>query len=250
LPRAAPSPPGVRHAASSSITRPNNNRLLAALPREEYERLRPHLERVPLPKGKVIYESGDRVRYAYFLTSGMLSLLSSARDGSTVEVALVGVEGMAGLPAVLRVERSPYRVMAQIRGEALRITARRIREAFDDSPVLRDLLLRYAHSLLTQVSQSALCNRFHTVDERLCRWLLVTRDRAGSDSFELTQEFLSHMLGAPRTSVTTAAATLRRAGLIRYSRGRITVTDLAGLEAASCECYQMVKQIADKFMAA
>jgi len=232
------------------IIAPARNRLLAALPREEYERLRPHLSRVPLPKGKIVYEAGDSVRHSYFLTSGMLSLLSSARDGSTVEVALVGVEGMAGLPAVLRVERSPYRVVAQIRGEALRVASRRIREAFDDSPVLRDLLLRYAHSLLTQVSQSALCNRFHTVDERLCRWLLVTRDRAGSDSFELTQEFLSHMLGAPRTSVTTAAATLRRAGLIRYSRGRITVTDLAGLEAASCECYQMVKQIADKFMAA
>ena len=232
------------------IIAPARNRLLAALPREEYERLRPHLSRVPLPKGKIVYEAGDSVRHSYFLTSGMLSLLSSARDGSTVEVALVGVEGMAGLPAVLRVERSPYRVMAQIRGEALRVASRRTREAFDDSPVLRDLLLRYAHSLLTQVSQSALCNRFHTVDERLCRWLLVTRDRAGSDSFELTQEFLSHMLGVPRTSVTTAAATLRRAGLIRYSRGRITVTDLAGLEAASCECYQMVKQIADKFMAA
>ena len=232
------------------IIAPARNRLLAALPREEYERLRPHLSRVPLPKGKIVYEAGDSVRHSYFLTSGMLSLLSSARDGSTVEVALVGVEGMAGLPAVLRVERSPYRVMAQIRGEALRVASRRTREAFDDSPVLRDLLLRYAHSLLTQVSQSALCNRFHTVDERLCRWLLVTRDRAGSDSFELTQEFLSHMLGAPRTSVTTAAASLRRAGLIRYSRGRITVTDPEGLEAASCECYQMVKQIADKFMAA
>jgi CRP-like cAMP-binding protein len=229
---------------------PSDNRILAALPRQEYERLRPHLERVQLTKGKVIYEAGDRVNHAYFVAGGMLSLLSSAQDGSTVEVAMVGNEGVAGLPAVLRVKVSPYKIVAQVRGEALKIRAHAIRDACDDSPTLRDLLLRYAHALLTQVSQSALCNRFHTVDERLCRWLLVTRDKAGSDSFELTQESLSHMLGAPRTSVTTAASSLRRAGLIRYSRGMITVTDLAGLEAASCECYLVVKQVTDKFMAA
>jgi CRP-like cAMP-binding protein len=232
------------------IIYPARNRLLAALPREEYERLRPRLARESLPNGRVIYEAGDRVRYSYFPTSGMLSLLSSAEDGSTVEVAMAGTEGMAGLPAVLGVESSPYRIAVQIGGEALRVGAGDLREAFDGSPVLRGLLLRYAHALLTQVSQSALCNRFHTVDERLCRWLLVTRDKAGSDRFELTQESISHMLGVPRTSVTTAAASLRRAGLIDYSRGRITITDLPRLAAASCECYLTVKEMTDKFIAA
>lgn len=232
------------------IISPTKNRLLAALPREEFERLRAHLERIHLPKGKVIYEAGDRVRHAYFVTAGMASLLSSTHDGSTVEVAMVGSEGMVGLPAVLGVETSPYRIMVQIRGDAARVTARIIRETLDDSRVLRDLLLRYSHAVLMQVSQSAVCNRFHTIEQRFARWLLVTRDRTGSDSFELTQEFLSHMLGTPRTSVTAAAAALQRAELIRYSRGRITVTDLAGLEHASCECYMIVKRGIDSFLAA
>jgi CRP-like cAMP-binding protein len=232
------------------IISPLMNRLLAGLPREEYGRLQPHMERVPLPKGKVIYGAGDTVRHAYFPTRGMVSLLSSTSDGSTVEVAMVGSEGMTGLPAVLRVETSPYQVMVQIRGDAVRVSARAVRRAFDQSPVLRDLLLRYAHAVLMQVSQSAVCNRFHTTEQRLARWLMVTRDRTGSDSFELTQEFLSHMLGAPRTSVTAVAAAFQRSGLIRYSRGRITVTDLARLEITSCECYGVVKHGIDSFIAA
>lgn len=232
------------------IITPAQNRLLSALPRDELERLRPHLERVRLAKGRVIYEVGGRVRHAYFLTSGMVSLLSSTREGSTIEVATVGSEGLAGLPAVLRVERSPYRVMVQIGGQAARASAGAICEAFDRSPALRELLLRYSHALLTQVSQSAVCNRFHTTGQRLARWLLVTRDRVGSDSFELTQEFLSHVLGTPRTSVTAAAFSLQAAGLIRYSRGRIMLTDPPGLESASCECYLVVKDGIDRFLAA
>jgi CRP-like cAMP-binding protein len=232
------------------IISPTQNRLLAALPREEFERLRPRLERVRLTKGEVIWEAGGRVRHAYFLTAGMVSLLSSTHEGATIEVAVVGSEGLVGLPAIMGVETSPYRAMVQIRGGAARVSARAIRAALDDSSMLRSLLLRYSHAVLTQVSQSAVCNRFHSTEQRLARWLLITRDRAGSDTFELTQEFLSYMLGIPRTSVTAAAASIQRAGLIRYSRGRITVTNPAGLGAVSCECYLVIKHRVDRFLAA
>ena len=200
------------HAASE-------NRLLAALPRQEYERLLPHLERVHLPQGKVISEVSDLIRHAYFPFNGIVSLLSMTEDGETIEVAMVGNEGMIGVPIVLRAGITPYRTMVQITGEAMRLKAEALIKEFNQGGRFQDLLLRYAHALLAHVSQSAVCGRFHTVEARLSRWLLVTRDRVNSDSFQYTQEFLSHMLGTPRTVVSVAACNLQDAGLICYRRG-------------------------------
>lgn len=222
------------------LSAPYENRILAALPRAEYERLAPHLERVSLPQGKVLCEAGDPVRRAYFVTEGMVSLLSITEDGGTTEVGMVGSEGMVGVPIILRVGTSPYRNQVQITGAAMSIKAEILGAEFNRNPRLQDLLLRYTHAILAQVSQSAVCNRFHTVDARLSRWLLVTRDRVQSDSFKYTQELISYMLGTPRTVVTAAANKLQDAGYIRYRRGHITILNLRGLESSSCECYRVV----------
>ena len=216
------------------------NQLLAALPREEYERLIPHFELVHLPQGTVISELNDPMRHAYFPFDGIVSLLSMTEDGETIEVAMVGNEGMIGVPIVLRAGITPYRIMVQRPGVAMRIKAEVLTKEFNQGGWLQDLLLRYAHALLTHVSQSAVCGRFHTVEARLSRWLLVTRGRVNSDNFQYTQEFLSHMLGTPRTVVSIAACNLQDAGLIRYRRGRITILNRRGLEAAACECYRIV----------
>jgi CRP-like cAMP-binding protein len=226
------------------------NRLLSALSKEEYERLASGSERVRLTPGRVLFEAGEEVRHAYFPLSGMASLLSSTQDGRSVEVAVVGSEGMLGIPVVLSSGRSPYRVMAQLPTEALMIRAGALRSGFELGGRLRELVLRHALALLTQISQSAVCHRFHSIEQRLARWLLVTRDRAGADSFRLTQEFLSYMLGVPRTSVTATAVSFQRAGLIDYSRGRITLLDARGLEAASCECYRVVMREIEQLLAA
>lgn len=226
------------------------NGLLSALPREEYERLAPHLELIRLTPGKILYSAGDIVRHAYFLKGGMASLLSTTEDGRTIEVGMIGSEGMTGVPIILRSSVAPYQVMVQLAGNALRIGGGALREEFNRGGKLQDLLLRYTHSLLIQVAQSAACNRFHTVEERLCRWLLVSRDRVQTDTLQLTQEFLSQMLGVPRTSVTMIAGALQKEGLIRYSRGRITILDRKGLEAASCECYRRVREGISNFLVA
>jgi CRP-like cAMP-binding protein len=227
-----------------------DNRLLAALPREEYERLSPHLELVRLAPGKILYNAGDIARYAYFPKGGMLSLLSTTEGGRTIEVGMIGNEGMTGIPIILRSEVAPYQVMVQLAGNALRIRGDALRAEFNRGGRLQDLLLRYAHALLIQVAQSAACNRFHTVEERLCRWLLVSRDRVHTDVIHLTQEFLSHMLGVPRTSVTMIAGKLQGQGLIRYSRGKIVILDRPAMEAASCECYRLVREEIKHFFAA
>ena len=235
-----------RAASSDSV----ENKLLSLLPREEYQRLLPYMKRVSLTKGKVLYEAGDTVRQCYFPMSGMCSLLSTTEGGETVEVSMVGNEGLVGIPAILEVSTTPYRMMSQIAAEAMQIRAEDLRREFNHGGRLHSLLLRYTHALLCQISQSAVCNRFHTVEKRLCRWLLVTRDRVHSDNIPLTQEFLSHMLGSPRTHVTATAATLQRENLIRYKRGRITITDPPRLEATSCECYRVVKAETEAFLRA
>lgn len=226
------------------------NGLLSALPRAEYERLAPHLEMVRLTPGKILYNAGETVRHAYFLKGGMVSLLSTTEDGRTIEVGMIGSEGMAGVPLILRSSAAPYQVMVQLAGNALRVRGEALREEFDRGGKLQDLLLRYTHSLLIQVAQSAACNSFHTVEQRLCRWLLVGRDRVQADTLQLTQEFLSHMLGVQRTSVTLIAGALQQEGLIRHSRGRITILDRRGLEAASCECYRRVREGVSQFLVA
>lgn len=218
------------------------NRLLAALLRKDYERLGPHLEHVRLVQGKILYGASDTIRYAYFLTGGMVSLLSISEDGRTIEVGAVGKEGMVGIPSVLGFDTSPYLVMVQLPCTAMRVRADVLKGEFGRGGHVQSLLLRFTHTLLTQISQSAACNAFHRVEERLCRWLLASHDRAQSDTFQLTQEFLAQMMGVPRTSVTMIAGKLQRAGLISYRRGRIRIIDRQGLELTSCECYRIIGQ--------
>jgi CRP-like cAMP-binding protein len=224
------------------------NRILRSLTRDELQRLKPFSEPMNLAAGQVLFEAGDRISELYFLESGMASLLSTTEDGATIEVGMVGYEGLVGAALLLKNERMPYRSMIQIRGQATKIQARPLLEEFDRNHELRSLMLRYVHFILTQVSQSALCNRFHTIEERLCRWLLISRDFVESDELPLTQELLSQMLGVARTGVTMAAGALQRSGLIRYSRGRITILDRQALADASCECYRIVKQQLDVFL--
>jgi CRP-like cAMP-binding protein len=236
--------------SSKAPRSPFDNHLLAALPREEYARLAPHLEVVRLPAGRVLCEAGSGIRHLYFLKGGMASLLSITEDGHSVEVGMIGNEGVVGLPAVLGVDSAPYKVVMQLSGNALRIRADALRAEFVRGGRLQGLLLRYMHTLLTQISQSAACNRYHTMKARLCRWLLISRDRAHTNTLLLTQEFLSQMIGAPRSRVTLVAGDLQRAGLIRYSRGKIIILDRRALEAQSCECYRIVREQMNHFLAA
>lgn len=226
------------------------NHILAALSPEDRGSLIFGAERVQLSTRKILFDEGEEIRHAYFPLSGMCSLLSINADGRSVEVAVVGSEGMLGLPATLRAAKAPYQVIVQLSGEAIKVSAYRLRSEFDRCGRLKDLLLRHAFALLTQLTQSVACHRFHTAEERLARWLLLARIRARSDSFHVTQEVLSYMLGTPRTRITTLASAMQQAGLIRYSRGTITILDVDGLKSASCECYHIVMEEAERLMAA
>lgn len=217
------------------------NLILGALRDKEYEHLYPDLKPVALPKGKTLYGAGEAALHAYFLVSGMISLLAITEDGQAIEVGMVGNEGMVGLPIVLGLNIMPHLVITQLPCTALRISPERLKAEFNLGGQFHDLLLCYTDTLITQLSQSASCNMFHTVKERLCRWLLIARDRVQSNTLCLTQEFISQMVGAPRTSVTTIAGSLQREGLINYQRGKIVILDPAGLESASCECYGIVR---------
>jgi CRP-like cAMP-binding protein len=205
---------------------------------------------VRLPRGRVIYEAGATVRHAYFLTGGIASLLAATADDDTVQVAMVGSEGALGPPALLGIGVMPYQVMMQLPGSALRISTAALGAEFGRGGPLHDSLLHYLHTLIAQITQSALCNRYHTIEERLCRWLLISRDRARSDVLALTQESLAHMLGSQRTGVTAAAAALRRRALISYRHGRIRLLDGRGLEARACECYGVITQELEHYLAA
>ena len=205
-------------------------------------------QKVSLAAGDILFEAGDRIAEFYFLDSGMASLLSTTESGSTIEVGMVGYEGFVGSALVLKTPRMPYRSMIQIAGQATKIKAQAVLDQFDKNLDLRDLVLRYLHVVLTQVSQSALCNRFHTLEARLCRWLMISREILDSDEIPLTQELLSQMLGVARTGVTMTAGALQQSGLIRYRRGHITILDREGLAEASCECYRIVKQEFDRFL--
>jgi CRP-like cAMP-binding protein len=234
--------------ASLTKSFPIENRLLATLGPEEAERLAPGMELVHLPQSKIIYFPGDTVRYAYFPNDGMFSLLSTTEDGATVEVSMVGNEGLVGLPILLQMNLMPYEVMIQITSDAVKIRGDLIKKEFDQGGNFQKLVLRYTHLLLTQIAQSSVCNHFHPVAKRLSRWLLIAQDRVQSETLTLTQEIIAHMLGIPRTGVTMAAGELQRAGLIRYSRGRIVILNREELEAASCECYRIVKEEFDRFL--
>ena len=224
------------------------NRILAALPREDFARLAPHLTTVRLEKDEVVYIVGDQIRYVYFPISGLMSLLSTTETGSTVEVAMVGNEGIVGLPVILKNSMIPYEVAVQTETEAYRIKAEDLQEEFDKGETLHELILRYLNVLIAQISQAALCHRFHTVEKALGGWLLMVQDRLNTESLNLTQEIISHALGVPRTGVTTAAGTLQRAGLIRYSRGKIMILDRERLEDNSCECFRIIHDELSHFL--
>jgi len=224
---------------------PVPNRLLAALPKKEYQRLLPELQPVPLVFGDILYEPGDTIGHVYFPDNGIISLLSRVESQKVLEVGIVGNEGVAGLPVVLGVSVSVNRGLVQSAGTAMRMKAAALQREFKRDGALQKLLHRYLHSLLTQISQSAVCNRFHLADARLARWLLMTHDRVEADEFRLTQEFLSNMLGVRREAVSKAASDLQRRGFVNYSRGRMTVLDRAGLEATTCECYRIIKGESD-----
>lgn len=222
------------------------NRMLAALPGRDYQRLLAGLEPVNLNFGQVLYEPGDMIRHVYFPSDSLVSLLTLADGHLALEVGMVGYEGMVGTPIALGVKVSPVRALVQGSGTALRMTAPRFHSEFRRSPSLQRALYLYIHELIAQVTQTAACNRFHMVEARLARWLLMTSDRVLANEFKLTQEFLAHMLGVRRVGVTTAAGALQRQKLIRYSRGNITILDRGGLEAVACKCYRAVKSEQDR----
>lgn len=219
------------------------NRLLAALPRKAYQKLLRLLEPVQLEFAQILYEPGSTIRHVYFPNDCLVSLLASVDARRAAEVGLVGSEGMIGFPVALGIAISPFRAVIQGSGTAMRMKVADFRRAFTDTPELQRELLRFTHLLMTQVAQTAACNRFHVVTARLARWLLMTRDRVNSNEFRLTQEFLAHMLGVRRVGVSAAAASLQKLDLIDCSRGNITIIDPKGLTAAACSCYKKVKDI-------
>ncbi|HVS82997.1 MAG TPA: Crp/Fnr family transcriptional regulator [Pyrinomonadaceae bacterium] len=227
---------------------PPINRLLAALPKNEYRRLLPNLEPFPLVFGEVIYEPGDLIRHVYFPASGIISLLAVVEGRATLEVGIIGREGMVGLPVFLGVKTSRNRAVVRGAGAAMRMKATAYRKECNNGGSLPRLLRRYTHSLLTQIAQGAACNRFHPTDARLARWLLMTRDRMGADEFQLTQQFLSNMLGVRREGVNKAAGNLQRKKLVSYSRGTLTILNRAGFEAVACQCYGIIKEEYDSFL--
>ena len=215
------------------------NRVLSALPKEEIERIQPHLSPVTLKQSQVLLD-GD-ARYGYFLEAGIASVVVTTQDGHTVEVGVIGKDGLVGIPILLGAAGSPGSTFIQIAGYGYRIRATVLKEEFERSKVLRRQLHRYMQGFMVQSAQTAACNRLHNIEERLARWLMSCHNRMDDDHFHLTQEFLGQMLGAPRTTVTLAAGLLQRAGLIDYSRGVVTIRDPEKLEATACECYGIVR---------
>jgi CRP-like cAMP-binding protein len=218
------------------------NHLLAALPDADWQRWQPQLEWVPLPLGQVLYESGCTMSHVYFPTDAIVSLLYVMADGASAEIAVVGNEGVVGISLFMGGGSTPSRAVVQSAGQGWRLRAAAIRDEFNDSAPVMHLMLRYTQALITQMAQTAVCNRHHVLDQQLCRWLLLSLDRLGGDELRMTQELFANMLGVRREGVTEAALKLQRDGLIRYSRGHITVLDRAGLEARTCECYEVVKK--------
>jgi CRP-like cAMP-binding protein len=227
---------------------PKQNKVLGALPRGEFERLRPHLEPLPLALGSPIYENGQQIQYVYFPADCIVSLLNVTQQGESAEIAIVGNEGMVGVASFMGGHEMPGRALVQSAGHAYRLYAEMLRNEFGRGGGLHDVLLRYTQALMTQMSQTAVCYRHHSVEKQLCRWLLLSLDRLPSNQLDMTQELIANMLGVRREGVTVAAGKLQEAGIIRYSRGRITVLDREKLEAHVCECYAVVKKVFDRLL--
>ena len=234
------------HTAASVPHTPEQNRLLAALSSAERERLYPHLRLVSMPLGKALYEPGDVLRYVYFPVDCIVSLLYVLENGASAEISVVGNEGLIGIALFMGGETTPSRAIVQSAGHAYRLPGTLIKDEFHRNGGLQLLLLRYTQSLITQMAQTAVCNRHHSVDQQLCRWLLLSIDRLASNELVMTQELIANMLGVRREGVTEAAGKLQKLGVIRYSRGRITVLDRPALEQLSCECYSVVKRESDR----
>jgi CRP-like cAMP-binding protein len=224
------------------------NRLLGLLPAKDYRRLHQHLERIPLTYRQSLYRARRPLGFVYFIETGVGSLVNTMANGDAAEVGTIGNEGMVGLPLLLGDNRAPTSVYVQVPGAGLRMTAAQFNRELARSASMQTVMLRYAHALFNQVAQSAACNHFHSLEQRCCRWMLMTHDRMKSDEFLLTQEFLAMMLGVQRTGVSAAAAALRRAGLIRYRRGIVTILDRPGLRRRACECYGVSKREFDRLL--
>lgn len=227
---------------------PRQNHLLAALPLDEYERLAPHLERVELTLGESLVESGMVMRHVYFPTDCIVSLLCVMETGDSTEIAVVGAEGIVGISLFMGGETTPSRAVVQSAGSAYRLKGQLLKDEFDRASTLQFLLLRYTQALITQMAQTAVCNRHHSLDQQLCRWLLLSLDRLPTNELVMTQELIANMLGVRREGVTESAGKLQKAGLISYHRGRISVLDRPSLEARVCECYAVVKKEYDRLL--
>jgi CRP-like cAMP-binding protein len=227
---------------------PRQNHLLAALSAAEAERIFPNLQPVSMPLGKVLYESGDTLRHVYFPTDCIVSLLYVMEDGASAEISVVGNEGLVGIALFMGGETTPSRAIVQSAGNAYRLVGQRLKDEFYRSGAMQLLLLRYTQALITQMAQTAVCNRHHSVDQQLCRWLLLSLDRLASNQLTMTQELIANMLGVRREGVTEAAGKLQKAGVISYSRGEITVLDRPRLEEMCCECYAVVKKESDRLL--
>lgn len=224
------------------------NHLLAALPGAEWQRWRPQLESVEMPLGQLLYESGHRLSHVYFPTTAIVSLLYVMADGASAEIAVVGNEGLIGISLFTGGESTPSRAVVQSAGQGYRLRAQTLKDEFDRAGPAMHLLLRYTQALITQIAQTAACNRHHSLDQQLCRWLLQSLDRLQGNELLMTQELIANMLGVRREGVTAAAVGLQAAGLIRYARGHISVLDRKGLEQRTCECYAVVKKEYDRLL--
>jgi CRP-like cAMP-binding protein len=227
---------------------PSTNHLLASLPPDDWARIAPLLEAVDLPLGQVLYESGNKMTHVYFPTTAIVSLLYVLENGSSAEIAVVGHEGVVGISLFMGGETTPSRAVVQSAGKGYRLRGPWIKEEFARSGPVMHLMLRYTQALITQMAQTAVCNRHHTLDQQLCRWLLLSLDRLKGDDLVMTQELIANMLGVRREGVTEAAVKLQKLKLIRYTRGRITVLDRTGLEERVCECYAVVKKEYDRLL--
>jgi CRP-like cAMP-binding protein len=234
----------------SASRNPRTNHLLAALPAVEWRRWLPHLEHVALPLGKVLYESGATLSHVYFPTTAIVSLLYVLEGGGSAEIAVVGNEGIVGISLFMGGGSTPSRAVVQSAGEGFRLGSGLMKKEFEQAGPVMHLLLRYTQALITQMSQTAVCNRHHSLDQQLCRWLLLSMDRLQGDELVMTQELIANMLGVRREGVTEGAMKLQNAGLIRYARGHITVLDRPGLEKRTCECYAVVKKEYDRLLPA
>lgn len=236
VPRMHPAPP------------PLQNHLLAALSAETFSRLAPDLEHVNLPLGKALYESGDTLRYVHFPADAIISLLYVMENGASAEISVVGNEGLVGIAVFMGGESTPSRAIVQSAGHAYRLPVQRLKDEFNRHGEMMMLMLRYTQALITQMAQTAVCNRHHSIDQQLCRWLLLSLDRLPGDRLCMTQELIANMLGVRREGVTDAAGKLQRLGVIEYNRGQIKVLDRARLELLSCECYAVVKKETERLL--